>query len=84
MLRFIEICNPPGIICSDGMTVVADVAQEFLDNTWRDAKPLQTLLVLLEIDRLNPPGLEQTFVAEENSSVGTFHVDFQGVNLRVR
>jgi hypothetical protein len=54
------------------MTVVADVAQEFLDN-WRDAKPL---LVLLEIDRLNPPGLERTFAAEENPSVGTFHIDF--------
>jgi len=76
MLRFIEICNPLGIICPHAMTVVADVAQEFLDITWRDAEPLQTLLALLEIDRLNPPGLEQTFAAEENPSVGTFHVDF--------
>jgi hypothetical protein len=54
MLCFIEICNPLGIICSHGMTVVADVAQEFLEIAWFDAKPLQTRLVLLEMDRLNP------------------------------
>src|SRR6266404_481362 len=76
MLGLVGIGNPRAIICSHGMILVSNVLQEFLGITWGNAKSLHTVRVLFEIDGLNPSALEQTFAAEENPSVGTFHVDF--------